>query len=399
MRATALSSSSGGGKKISTNKRLLLLLSICGMAVFLMTFRTTSDISPAESPRLFLTKAQVRDAATADSASSSSSSSSSSHTIISKKVLSNMPASSVDAVAAGTMRQPLLVQPLLPKHVMELLNRADNMVDLTTPRVFDKSKCPVEPSENELPSNIQFLDFFTKVFREKFDNLPWMLDEGGLIGASRAGAMKNADDDFDFFLILPNNHAPCRPDSLTCTEEEFHHYIHKFLMVFWDLGLCINKFNPDKKKFKSKMRLMYSLQLNRPAGVDPEHCFIEEKPFAHMHLGMFTEEGLLQTNIWAVHTTHARDKLPLNVLLPTSRCRIGLRDAPCPNNITEYLTIRNRGEYRKRAADGVCLLVKNRWKPAVKKAQVEKTLLLERCGYNSIVDLVAPFVASDYKTC
>lgn len=299
----------------------------------------------------------------------------------------------------GAQRSPLMVQPLLPASVMALLNRQDSMVDLAAPRVYDRAACPVEPNENELGSNLVFLDVFMKIFREKFDNLPWMLDEGGLIGASRAGAMRNADDDFDFFAVLPNNHAPCRPDSLTCTPEEFHTYIHAFLMVFWNLGMCINKFHPDKAKFVSKMRLMYSFQLNRPEHVDPLQCFIESKPFAHMHLGMFTSEGLLQTNIWAVHTTHARDKLPIEVLLPTSRCRVGNKDAPCPRNITEFLTIRNGGEYRKKSSDGSCLLVKKKWKPALREVSVEKTRQLDRCGYNTIVDLVPSFVASGYQAC
>jgi hypothetical protein len=387
MRAAALNAGTrrqthAGGVAV---KRIVIVLVCFATATLLVGLRHSSDVSDFRPAKVAVPSAeQTTSVPSAEQTASTAS--------------SRVPSAVSDEPAVRN-RSPLFVQPLLPPHVLALLNRADSMVDLTKPRDYDKSRCPVEPNEPELQSNLLFLDFFTKVFREKFDNLPWMLDEGGLIGASRAGAMKNADDDFDFFLILPNNHAPCRPDSLSCSEQEFHDYIHKFLMVFWNLGLCINKFHPDKTKFVSRMRLMYSLQLNRDPSADPLSCFIESKPFAHMHLGMFTEDGFLQTNIWAVHTTHARDKLPLDVLLPTSRCRIGNRDAPCPRNITEFLTIRNRGEYRRRSADGSCLLVKKSWKPAVRRKAVEKTVLLDSCGYNSIVDLVPAYVASDYTSC
>lgn len=288
------------------------------------------------------------------------------------------------------------VQPLLPPHVMNLLNSRDTMVDLSTPMTLT---CSDPITEKDSTSNFEFLKFFSRVFKEKFDNLPWWLDEGGLIGASRAGAMTNADDDFDFMMILPNQHAPCRPDSLTCTADEFQVYIHKFLMVFWNEGLCINKFHPDPRKFKSKGRLMYSFQLNRPDGVDPEQCFHEGKPFAHMHLGIFTDDGLLETNVWAKHTTHPIDRIPLGVVLPVRRCRVGHMDAPCPYNVTEFLTIRNRGEYRKQSSDGSCLLVKQKWGAKRKRDQVMKTLKLHECGYNSMIDLVQPFVASNFTAC
>lgn len=292
------------------------------------------------------------------------------------------------------------VQPLLPTHVLSLLNRPDSMLDLRIPHTFDSSKCTGVATLKDSTSTYEFLKFFGDIFREKFDNLPWWLDEGGLIGSSRAGALTNADDDFDFFAILPRQHAPCRADSLNCTIEEYQVYIHKFLMVFWNAGACINKFHPDLKRFQSRGRLMYSFQLNRREG-PPEYCFDEGKPFAHMHLGMFTSDGALETNIWARHTTHPIDRLPLEVMLPVSRCRAGKMDAPCPRNVTEYLTIRNRGEYRKKASDsdGNCLLVKKRWKLARKQEQIRRTKELHSCGYNTLIDLVAPFEESNYANC
>lgn len=294
-------------------------------------------------------------------------------------------------------RTPLAVQPLLPQSVMDLLNREDSMVDLEDDATNKACVPPID--EKESSTNTAFLKEFTRIFKYNFSNLPWMLDEGGLIGSSRVGSMANADDDFDFLALLPNQHAPCSPDSLTCTPEQFNDFIHDFLMVFWNAGMCINKFHPNRAKFVSRMRLMYSFQLGRRADVPPEQCFIQGKPFAHMHLGIFNDKGLFQTNIWAKGTTHPMDELDLSLLLPVRRCRSGMFDAPCPNNITGFLTVRNRGEYRKKSSDGSCLLVRAKWGIARKKMAVEKVRRLQQCGYNSIVDLADDFERSGYKSC
>lgn len=291
---------------------------------------------------------------------------------------------------------PRVVQPLLPPHIVAFLNRPDLMVDLEDTTLNAKCKWP----EKESNTNQAFMKEFGRIFKHLLGNLPWHLDEGGLIGSCRAGSMINADDDFDFFVLLPNQHAPCRPDSLTCEPEEWERVIHKFLMVFWNEGMCINKFHPDPAKFRSRGRLMYSLQLNRPNDVPPEQCFIEQKAFAHMHLGILNSEGKLQTNIWKTKgSTHKIDTLPLDIMFPVTRCRAGPIDAPCPHNITGYLTVRNGGEYRRYSSDGSCLLVRTKWNRERKIAQVKRTRDLSACGYNSIVDLADAFVASDYKNC
>ena len=302
------------------------------------------------------------------------------------------------------LAQTSLSQPLLPSAVMALLSRSPMIDILGDTRINDA--CPW--GEKESGSNVAFMKAFAPIFRDAFpaskggapdgSGLHWFLDEGGLIGSSRAGSMANADDDFDFFVLLPNQHAPCRPDSITCTAEEFEEYIHRFLMVFWERGMCINKFPPKRDKFKSRRRLMYSFQLNRNPDLPPERCFQEGKPFAHMHLGMFTPEGRIKTNIWAHGTTHPMDELDLGIMLPVTRCRAGPVDAPCPHNITKFLTVRNRGEYRS-GGDGSCLLVRKKWGAARKKAAVQRTLDLSRCGYNTMGDLVPEFIASDYRTC
>lgn len=310
--------------------------------------------------------------------------------ILERKVERNRPPEKVQLATRG------FVQPLLPWKTMELLNNKNNMINLAEKW---KPACSSPPHEKESESNYEFLQVFGDMLRDNFNNLPWWLDEGGLIGSARAGAMTNADDDFDFFVVLPNQHAPCRLDSLTCSSEEYELFIHKFLMVFWNAGMCINKFHPDRQRFRSKGRLMYSFQLRRPQDVDPERCFREDRPFAHMHLGIFNELGNLQTNIWAKHTTHPIDSIPLDVVLPVKRCRSGTRDAPCPNNVTQYLTIRNRGEYRKKSSDGSCLLVKQRWGRKRKIEQVKKTEKLRECGYSGLFELIEPYVASNYTAC
>lgn len=303
-------------------------------------------------------------------------------------------------------------QPLLPEKIVRLLSGS------VMPKLYhfagsdaddeSKTKCK-EWQVKDSSSNVQFAIIFAKLLREKFppekggaldgSGLHWFLDEGGLIGSSRAGALRNADDDFDFFLLLPNLHAPCKPTSLTCDLEEFNNYIHKFLMVFHDEGMCINKFSPDSKRFKSRGRLMYSFQLNR-GNADPEKCFQEKKPFAHMHLGIFNEQGQVCTNIWIPpHSTHTKDKLDLDVMLPVSKCRAGSAEVPCPQNITGFLTERNRGEYRRRSADGSCLIVKKKWGAARKKSVAKTLRALDQCGYNSIIDLLPAFEQSGYTNC
>jgi hypothetical protein len=320
--------------------------------------------------------------------------------------------------APAKRRAAAYVQPLLPSDVLELYNTAP-MINVNDQRVggdaaavapHNASACRALQDEKESTSNEKFAMAFGKIFRERFppaaggapdgSGLHWMLDEGGLIGASRAGAMRNADDDFDFFALLPNQHAPCRAGSLTCTEPEYHAFIHKFLMTFWDAGWCINKFHPDPAKFKARRRLMYSLQLNRDArNPNPLTCFSEQKPFAHMHLAMFNDKGLLKTNIWAHGTTHPMDELPLSVLLPVQRCRAGAVDAPCPHRIVDFLTLRNRGEYRKYSSDGSCLLVRSKWGMARKVKAVQRTRDLAACGYATMVSLADDLVGSGYKRC
>ncbi|RNF07466.1 uncharacterized protein Tco025E_07361 [Trypanosoma conorhini] len=281
-----------------------------------------------------------------------------------------------------------------------LLADANAMVDLSVRRVFNKTLCPVEPVERDNPKFVEFLAFFTRVFKAKYNNIPWWLDEGSLIGVGRAGAIVDADDDFDFFVLLPNSTAPCRPGSLECTREEFNVAIHRFLLPLWVAGACIRRFNPDIAKFDSDRRLLYTLQLRKLNDTrDPLQCFNPRAPFAHMHLGMLNVDGELETNKWVGPNSHPKDKLPLNLILPVRRCRLGAGDAPCPFDIVGYLTLRNRGEYVRNSKDGVCLLVKKKWNRVRKIDQVKKVQLLHDCGYNSMISLKQRFIESDYGTC
>jgi len=278
----------------------------------------------------------------------------------------------------------------------------EDILDSPMPDLDDltmNARCPHAGIFKDSDMNGKFLHKFTKIFKKL--NLSWWLDEGGLIGVSRAGSMTNADDDFDFFCLLPSQRHPCGPTSHTCSPgAEFNTYIHKFLMNFWNDGMCINKFHPNQKEFKSNNRLMYSLQLDRSYRGEGETCFDPKAPFAHMHLGMMTEDGNhLHTNVWAGHTTHPQDKLPLVDILPVARCRSGKWDAPCPKNMTNYLTVRNRGEYRKKSSDGNCLLVRRQWGLNRKKIAVDVVQKLDACGYNSVVDLLPAFVQSNYTNC
>ncbi|ORC91731.1 uncharacterized protein TM35_000053270 [Trypanosoma theileri] len=274
------------------------------------------------------------------------------------------------------------------------------MVDLTVPREYNRSQCPVEPAERDDPRLLKFLEFFTRIFKEKFNNLPWWMDEGSLIGVSRAGSIRNADDDFDFFVLLPNSTSPCRPNSLECTREEFNTMIHRFLMPFWEAGACIHWYNPDITKFDADLRLIYAFQLHRhDNSPDRLDCFDTNAPVAHMHLGMLNANGELETNKWVGPRSHPKDKLPLSILLPVCRCRMGLKDAPCPNDIIGFLTLRNRGEYVRRSREGKCLLVKKQWSLEKKMNQVQKVKLLHDCGYASMIQLADSFVESGYRTC
>ena len=290
---------------------------------------------------------------------------------------------------------------------LALMNAPDAAIDLKrTHRVAkDPSKCDETAlaTITDEPAFERYADLFSDIFENEFgSSIPWFLDEGGLIGVSRSGTLRNADDDFDFFALLPNQTAPCQPNTTTCTNEEYHAYIHKFLMVFWNRGLCINKFHPDPAKFKSNMRLMYSIQHDRDTSVPPERCYKEHKPFAHMHLGIMMEDsatGEIETNIWARHTTHPIDKIPMHLVLPTTRCKVGRTEAPCPRDIVGFLKHRNRGEYFKKSADGSCLLIRNRWskKNRIKAAQAVANL--DACGYNTMVSLLPALIASDYTSC
>ncbi|KAF5219471.1 hypothetical protein TcYC6_0073400 [Trypanosoma cruzi] len=283
---------------------------------------------------------------------------------------------------------------------LSLLYNADAMIDLAAQREFNQTLCPTEPREKEHPKFVEFLEFFTRVFKEKYNNIPWWLDEGSLIGVGRAGAIVNADDDFDFFVLLPNATSPCRPGSLECTREEFNLLIHQFLLPLWEAGACIRRFTPDISKFDSERRLMYSFQIRKPNDLrDPMHCFNPRAPFAHMHFGMLNADGELETNKWVGPNSHPKDKLPLDLMLPVRRCRLGPSDAPCPFDIVGYLTLRNRGEYVRRSREGSCLLVKKKWSKARRVNQVKKVQLLHDCGYNSMIRLVKRFVDSDYDTC
>ena len=277
-------------------------------------------------------------------------------------------------------------------------------VDLTDTTVLDKCTKTFSDSDH----NINWTKKLTKFFHE--EGIHWWLDEGGLIGASRAGSMSNADDDYDFFALIPNQRNPCRPDSPTCSKEEFNTMIHSFLLKLWNFGFCINNFDPNLSKFNSKSKLMYSLMLNQdkiyqPGAKTPgARCFEHGKSprFAHMHLAMLTEEGKLATNLWAPllkNGGHAHDFIPLSVVLPTTRCRTGKLEAPCPQDIAKFLKLRNEGEYAKASSQGNCLLVRRKWSVEKKEKVMQLTKDLHECGYNSMFDLINPAIASDFMTC
>eukprot|EP01065_Artemidia_motanka_P004709 TRINITY_DN12250_c0_g1_i1.p1 TRINITY_DN12250_c0_g1~~TRINITY_DN12250_c0_g1_i1.p1 ORF type:complete len:395 (+),score=103.68 TRINITY_DN12250_c0_g1_i1:69-1253(+) len=272
-----------------------------------------------------------------------------------------------------------------------------------------RDNCHTDIVFNEADLNVAFMRKFGGIFKRL--GIHWWLDEGGLIGASRAGSMANADDDFDFFALLPNQIHPCRPDSYGCDDKkEFNVMIHKFLSEFWNEGMCVNNFHPDINKFNASGKLMYSFMLDRSRIYQPHartpgaRCFEHGKTprFAHMHLGLLTPEGELATNVWApplARGGHAHDKIPLRTVLPVRRCRAGPVDAPCPNNIEAFLKLRNEGEYGRASSQGSCLLVRKKWATKKKLEVVRITKELHRCGYNSMHSMVSAAEASGYRDC
>eukprot|EP00758_Cryptobia_borreli_P003438 Tbor_TRINITY_DN3742_c0_g1::TRINITY_DN3742_c0_g1_i1::g.2455::m.2455 len=328
-------------------------------------------------------------------------------------------------------------------HTDETVDSNVSMDNSHKTHILNDSLCHIAELSKlkESRSNTQFLRLFTHIFEKEFGGLPWWLDEGGLIGAARDGSLQSTDDDFDFFAILPNQTAPCSPYSTNCSDTYAHgthkgsetddgndnidkgvhqekredggiaynRFIHKFLLVFWEkYNFCINKFNPDVNKFVSRGRLMYSFQLNRRS-MNPKkkknnnspNCFVEGKPFAHMHLGMLVPNspiGEIETNIWAGHTSHKRDRIPLSIVLPVSRCRVGALDGPCPNNVTAYLLMRNQAEYVS-GKDGGCLLMRSKWSMARRRESLRRVRNLHACGYASLNPMSYLFESSGFTRC
>eukprot|EP01059_Diplonema_ambulator_P002692 TRINITY_DN12333_c0_g1_i2.p1 TRINITY_DN12333_c0_g1~~TRINITY_DN12333_c0_g1_i2.p1 ORF type:complete len:183 (+),score=26.69 TRINITY_DN12333_c0_g1_i2:94-642(+) len=181
--------------------------------------------------------------------------------------------------------------------------------------------------------------------------------------------------------------------------------IHGFLMNFWEEGMCVNNFHPDLDKFDSQSKLMYSLMLDQNTIYQPNaktpgaRCFEHGKTprFAHMHLAMYQPDGTLATNVWA--KGHKHDRIPVNVVLPTTRCRTGPVEAPCPQDIPLFLKLRNEGEYNKSSSQGNCLLVRRKWSSEKKQQIIKLTENLHSCGYNSMYSLIQPAISSGYNYC
>eukprot|EP01062_Namystynia_karyoxenos_P006389 TRINITY_DN12236_c0_g1_i1.p2 TRINITY_DN12236_c0_g1~~TRINITY_DN12236_c0_g1_i1.p2 ORF type:complete len:426 (+),score=134.26 TRINITY_DN12236_c0_g1_i1:98-1279(+) len=267
----------------------------------------------------------------------------------------------------------------------------------------------------ESAQNLKYLGFFEDIFaRMRTD---WWLDEGGLIGASRAGAMASADDDFDFFALLPEQSAalrgaaaadvhPCArlPD---CGQGRFDAVLHSFLLVLWNAGMCVNHFDPDPSKFVSKRRLMWSLMFDRnrlrqPHAATPgARCFDHKGRFAHMHLGVLSQDlDAVLTNHWIPPASkHRKDALPLADIVPTARCRVGPRAAPCPRDPVAYLRRRNGGEYVRSRKDGSCLLIRRKWPPERRRQAAATARALGRCGYASLAPLADPLERSGFESC
>ena len=155
---------------------------------------------------------------------------------------------------------------------------------------------------------------------------------------------------------------------------------------------------------------MYSLMMDRKKIYQPNaatpgaRCFEHGKTphFAHMHLGMLTEDGKLATNKWAKGKNeggHPQDKMPVEVVLPVTRCRTGRVEAPCPHNVSQFLKLRNEGEYAKTSSQGNCLIIRKKWGDDKKNQIIQLTRNLHECGYNSMYDLIEPAIASNYMTC
>eukprot|EP00755_Sulcionema_specki_P016740 Sspe_Gene.62747::Locus_35446_Transcript_1_1_Confidence_1.000_Length_1173::g.62747::m.62747 len=232
----------------------------------------------------------------------------------------------------------------------------------------------------------------------------WWLDEGGLIGAARGGAMRNADDDFDFFATLPNQTATAAFHDSATPHRDFEKEMHRFLLAFWNAGMCVNHFDPVFERFESKRRLMWSLMFNNKAVRQPQatipgqRCFDHKGSFAHMHLGLLTKDGkALHTNVWS--KGHPSDLLPLDLILPVRKCRAGNQDVPCPRKVVDYLMLRNNREYARSKSDGNCLLIRKKWNMERRKAMAETVKALDACGFASLAPLIPKLEKSGYTTC
>ena len=260
-------------------------------------------------------------------------------------------------------------------------------------------------------SNAFFASTLTTVLGSM--NLSWWLDEGGLIGVTRGGALRSADDDFDFFAMLPGQetkttrcfrHAPQSPLLQPCTQKEFDKEMHSFLLKFWEAGLCVNNFDPDFEKFEAKGRLMWSLMGDRKKVRQPnqrnpgKRCYDHKGLFAHMHLGLLSEDGdKVMTNVWSHH--HPRDALPLHILLPTRECMGGNQVVPCPANPVAYLSQRNNREYTHSKSDGSCLLIRKKWGRERREATAAGVEVLHKCGCASLYPLLEKLRQSNYQSC
>ena len=117
-------------------------------------------------------------------------------------------ASSADA-SSDEQAATVKPQEVKRKTAAERLLLADPL-DWSDTSLLDK--CPHTFVEADL--NMKYVQKFQKIFARM--KAHWWLDEGGLIGAARAGGMTNADDDFDFFALLPNQVWPLFYTSWCC---------------------------------------------------------------------------------------------------------------------------------------------------------------------------------------
>ncbi|KAJ9461775.1 hypothetical protein DIPPA_08605 [Diplonema papillatum] len=286
----------------------------------------------------------------------------------------------------------------------EAATRSQNDEAGTDPR-FDWQRCASCEGFTDSPTNERYQTLLTRLFAEH--RVTWWADEGGLIGASRGGAYRSADDDFDFFAVMPGQlegTSPCMrtpPDA--CEKAAWDREMHAFLLLLWNAGLCINNFDPDLSKFDSQRRLMWSIMLDRSkvrqphATIPGKRCYDHKGGFAHMHLGIISPERELHTNVWS--KGHPRDKLPLSLILPVTPCKAGNGIVPCPNDVVGYLMARNNREYATSKSEGSCLLIRKKWGVDKKKEAVASVEKLNSCGCNSLHPLVSSLVASNYETC